>query len=688
MFRKLFKINHSETKNDAQITGANTQIEEAKTYFLAGVNQLQLGEFTQAEESFLRSLEIIPDRISTLTNLVTTQFKLNKFSAAKTAAEKVLHLDPNNIDVTLTLGLIELEEQKIDAGLAHFHRATELNPNHAQAWSLYGLAQAKKKKYSEALAHMQRAIELDPTLFEPWLFSGMAFAQLGRHEEALVYFQEAEALNTQSAKLWINKAISLHALHSYEESLMCYQKGYSIEPDSDYLLGDYIHAKLLVCDWKGIDDLISMAEVAVANGRKVASPFAFLSISDSPALQQKVCELASQTLKPIQEKIDFGFDSCSFNDNRKIRLGYFSSDFYNHPVSYLTAELFELHDRSQFEVIAFNLSPEIHDDEMQRRLRKTFDQFHDVGQNSDEQIAKISQDLKIDIAIDLGGHTKNSRLQIFANRAAPIQISYLGFPGTTGCTFIDYIVADKYLIPEVAEDFYTEKIIFMPNCFQSNDSHRKISDEKFSKEYFGLPKDAYIFCSFNNDYKVNPSIFKSWCRILKNTPSSVLWLLASTPAAESNLRNEALKNEINPKRLIFSGRLPAAEYLARFQLADLFLDTLPFNAGTTASDALWAGLPVLTQTGQSFAGRMATSILCNIGLDELITTSSDEYENKAINLATHSSLTKALKEKLAANLKTYPLFNAQQFCVDLESAYLHIHKSKSSGSEPNHFRPQ
>lgn len=678
MFRKLFKSNQPLAQDHKETVAVNSQLEIAKKYFLIGVELLQKNEFEAAEGSFLQSLEFLPDRISTLSNLVTAQFKQNKISLAKVNALKAINIDANNLDVIIKLGLIELENNNTQSALDYLKKATTLNPNHAQAWSFHGLALARSEQYSHALDALQTAINLDPILFEPRLYAGMTLAQLGNHEEALIHFREAEKLNSNSAKLWINKAISLHALHNFEESLLCYQRGYSLEPDIDYLLGDYIHAKLLICDWEGIDELIQRAEEDVSARKKVASPFAFLSISDSPRLQKTVVELVGHS----DQKRVLNHAFKAKDEGSRIKLGYFSADFYNHPVSYLTAELFELHDRSKFEIIAFNLSSDTHDDEMQTRLKNGFDQFLNVGHTTDNEISQLSRDLQIDIAIDLGGYTKNSRSKIFRERAAPLQINYLGFPGSMGADFMDYIIADKYLIPGGMENHYTEKIIYMPNCFQCNDSHRKISDSKFTKKHFDLPENAYIFCSFNNDYKFNPRLFQKWANILRNAPGSVLWLLASTTTAENNLRRAITQHGIDPNRLIFSGRLPRGEYLARFQLADLFLDTLPFNAGTTASDALWSGLPVLTQTGQSFAGRMATSILSNIGLNELIAVTASDYEEKAINLANNPQLTKNLKQKLAEHIKTEPLFDTQKFARNLEAGYLKIHQSWRAGLPP------
>jgi predicted O-linked N-acetylglucosamine transferase (SPINDLY family) len=362
-------------------------------------------------------------------------------------------------------------------------------------------------------------------------------------------------------------------------------------------------------------------------------------------------------------------------------VGYFSADFHNHATGYLMAELFELHDKSKFELIGFSFGP-IANDEMRQRLAKSFDQFIEVGKKSDVEIAKLSRDLNIDIAIDLKGFTQDSRTGIFAYRAAPIQVNYLGYPGTMGADYIDYIIADKTLIPLETQSYYSEKVAYLPDSYQVNDRKRSISGQQFTREELSLPENGFIFCCFNNNFKILPTTFACWMRILKAVEGSALWLFQDNHWAVDNLKKEASNHGIDASRLVFAERMPLSEHLARHNLADLFLDTLPYNAHTTCSDSLWAGLPVLTLMGHTFPGRVSASLLSALGLPELITKTQDEYEALAIELAKNPHNLAEIKFKLANNRFTFPLFGTPLFIKNLEAVYIKMHERYLEGLPP------
>ena len=366
-----------------------------------------------------------------------------------------------------------------------------------------------------------------------------------------------------------------------------------------------------------------------------------------------------------------------------MRLGYFSPDFRNHAVAYLTAELFETHDRDRFEVIAFSFGPE-GEDEMRRRMRAAFDRFHDVGGLGDREVAALSRELRIDIAIDLAGHTQHSRTGIFAFRAAPIQVVYAGYLGTLGAPYMDYAIADPTIVPPASREFHAEKIAYLP-AYQANDSRRAIASRRLERDELGLPQAGFVFCCFNGSYKIVPATFDRWMRILRQVAHSVLLLYVGSDAARSNLMEEAKRRGVDPSRLVFADALPREEYLARFRSADLFLDTLPYNAGTVASDALWAGLPVLTLMGESLASRIAASVLDAIGLPELVTRSPGEYEARAIELATNPAKLAELKARLERNRATTPLFDTRSFTRNLEAAYLEMYERHLTGLPPDHI---
>jgi predicted O-linked N-acetylglucosamine transferase (SPINDLY family) len=369
---------------------------------------------------------------------------------------------------------------------------------------------------------------------------------------------------------------------------------------------------------------------------------------------------------------------------KKIRLGYFSADFHNHATTHLMAEFFELHDKKQFKLFAFSFGPQVQDSHRDR-IKRSFNEFLEVGHLSDFEISQLSKQKNIHIAIDLKGYTKDSRPNIFSYRAAPIQVNYLGYPGSMMNKSIDYIIADKVLIPETNQKYFCEKIIYLPHCYQVNDSRKFISEKKFSRKEFDLPEDAFVFCCFNNNYKILPETFESWMRILKKVDGSVLWLLEDNEWARGNLKKEAENFDIDPSRLIFAKRMPLEDHLARHQLADLFLDTSPVNAHTTASDALWAGLPILTLIGNTFAGRVCSSLLMAIDLADLITESREDYENLAIELATDPLRLNSIRERLKQNRTSSPLFNSSLTTKQIEKAFQKILQRSLNGATPENL---
>ena len=448
----------------------------------------------------------------------------------------------------------------------------------------------------------------------------------------------------------------------------------------DYLLGNAIHTKMYLCDWSNFHTLANQLTDKILKQQIVIMPFITLTLIDNPELQKQSAEIHIKDKYPTSNALP---NIHKYPKHQKIRIGYFSADFLNHPVSYLTAELFELHNRDQFEIIAFSFGLNTQDP-MRQRLEKGFDQFIDVSEKSDTQIALLAREMEMDIALDLGGFTGGGRTGIFAMRAAPIQISYIGYLGTMGAKYFDYCVADPFLIPQDKQKFYSEKIVYIPS-YQVNDSQQVVSDKMFSREELGLPENAFVFCCFNNIYKITPTTFDSWMRILNEVNDSVLFLLDANGTATQNLKKEATSRGVDANRIVFGKHLPLPEYLSRYRIADLFLDTLPYNAGTTASDALRVGLPVLTQMGESFASRMAGSLLNAVGLPELITATQEAYESLAIELATNPKQLKVIKDKLVSNLPTSLLYNTKLFTQHIELAYQEMHQRHHGDLAPDHI---
>ena len=469
-------------------------------------------------------------------------------------------------------------------------------------------------------------------------------------------------------------------LKRYDEAIAHYDKALSLKADMEWIFGDWLHTKMKICSWSDVLESLDSISKKVMQGKKVTHPFPLLALNDDALLHKKSSEIYIQSSYPFNPVLE---PILKRPQSQKIRVGYFSADFKNHPVAFLIAELFEIHDRSKFEIYAFSLAGD--SDEMRGRLVKAFDHFINVETQSDIQIAKLARDFGIDIAVDLTALTKDSRTGIFSYRAAPIQVNYLGYPGTMGADYIDYIIADKTLIPLDAQSSYTEKVVYLPNSYQVNDRKRLISDRQFTRHELGLPEDEFVFCCFNNNFKILPVTFTSWMRILKAVEGSVLWLLQDNPWAVENLKKEAQKKGVDAQRLVFAERMPLPDHLARHRQADLFLDTLPYNAHTTASDALWAGLPVLTLMGSTFPGRVGASLLKAIDLPELITNTQEEYEALAIELAMNPQKLREIKLKLARNRLATPLFDTPLFTKNLETILIKMMDRYHKNLEPDHI---
>ena len=469
----------------------------------------------------------------------------------------------------------------------------------------------------------------------------------------------------------------------YDEAIVHYDKALRLKSDIDWVSGDLLHIKMKICSWSGLAEALEDISRKVVANEKVINPFELLAFNDDALLHKKSSEIYSQskyssnpTLGPI----------LRLSKKEKIRIAYFSPDFRNHPVSFLTTELFEIHDRGRFEVIAFSLQKSPIGDKTNNRLRNGFDRFIDVDNMSDREIAQLAQELEIDIAIDLAGPTQHSRTGIFSYRAAPIQVNWLGYPGTIGANFIDYIVADTTIIPVESQQFYFEKVVALPDSYMVDDSKRLASSRVFTREECGLPENSFVFCCFNNGYKFNPQVLDWWSRILLAVKNSVIWISENNKFFSVNIVAEFENRGIDSSRIIFAPRVELMEdHLARYALADLFLDTYPYNAHTTAIDSLKAGVPVLTLIGQSFASRVAASLLNAVDLPELVTTNQADYEVMAIELAKNPKKLADIKLNLATNRLTAPLFDTSLFTKNLETAYIKMMERHLAGLQPDHI---
>ena len=629
---------------------------------------------------YQKTLSLNPNYVEVYNRLGCVFQTQNKFNEAIDCYQNSLNLHPNNVDVNNNIGLALEEQNKIDEAIDYYQKNLILNPNHINTLYNIGNALRKKNKLDEALFNYQKVLSLDPNYVDIYNNIGVTLVNKNKINEAIIYYQKVISLNPDHKDAHVNLGNAFQKLNKFPEAIEYYKKSLEIEYSAK-AFDNLFHCYQRCCDWREYNHSREKIIAAVNGNQEGYSPFVFLGLSESPSAQQQCASIFVAKNYPPSKKT-LWINQRYQHD--KIKIAYISADFRNHPISYLMVELFELHNKNRFETIAISLQAE-DSSEIGQRIKCAFSQFIDVSSKSDEDIALLIRELEIDITVDLMGFTQHSKTGIFAYRPAPIQVSYLGYLGTMGADYIDYLLADVTLIPTEHQDYYSEKIVYLPHSFQVNDSTLAIADKVITRAEMGLPEQGFVFCCFNNNYKITPTVFDSWMRILHQVEDSVLWLLAGNRDAKTNLQLAATARGINPERICFANRLPISEYLTLHRLADLFLDTSPYNAGATASAALWAGLPVLTYLGNTFSGRMAASLLNAIGLPELITTSFQDYEALAVQLATHPEQLTALKQKLADNRLTYPLFNTVLFTQHLESAYVTMWEKYQRGEAAESF---
>ena len=634
------------------------------------IQAFQSGNYERADSILVKIINADSKNLPAFHILGLIKASQNKYQEATELLGRAVKLDPNEPSIRYNLAKALVDNGAYIESIPHHKKAIELAPNNPEALLNYGKALSSLNAYEEALSAYDKALIIHPSYAEAFLNKGATLKELKRYEEAIICADSALKINPNLAEGWVNKGVALKEFKKYDEVISHYEKALSLKSEIDWLYGDLLHAKMKVCRWFDFTDNLEKIINKVLVNERVINPFPLIALTDNALLHRQSSEIY------VQEKYPFNnaLGQISKNpENEKIRIGYFSADFHNHATGYLMAELFELHDKDKFELFGFTFGP-IVNDEMRQRLEKSFDQFIEVGDKTDSEIAQLARNLKIDIAVDLKGFTQDARTAIFSYRAAPIQVNYLGYPGTMGADYIDYIIADETLIPKDSQQFYSEKVVYLPHSYQVNDRQRVISDRQFTRQELGLPDKGFVFCSFNNGYKILPAMFDGWMRILKAVEGSVLWLFEDNELSSESLKNEAHKKGIDSDRLVFAKRMSLPEHLARHQQADLFLDTFPCTAHTTASDALWAGLPLLTLIGESFASRVSASLLYAIDLPELITASQEEYESLAIVLATNPLKLDGIKQKLADNRLTTPLFDTPLFTKNLEAAYTEMYQ--------------
>ena len=645
-------------------------------------NVLQnLGRHDEALGSYDKALAIRPDWAEALNNRGNVLQNLGRHDEALASYDKALAIRPDWAEALNNHGNVLQNLRRHDEALGSYDKALAIRPDYAEALYNRGNVLQNLRRHDEALASHDKGLAIRPDWAEALNNRGSVLKELGRHDEALASYDKAIALKPDYAEAHISRGNVLNELSRPAEALESFDKAISLKPDFQFLLGHLLFAKRWICDWNNLALQVAQLFYKIERSEKVSPPFPLLALSNSPKLQLYASKLYANARHPVNPILP---DIASRKRHDKISIGYFSGDFRQHPVALLVAGLFENHDRSRFEVTAFSFGPNTNDD-MEQRISRACDGFFNIRNRSDTDAASLARALRVDIAVDLSGFTLGCRPGIFSMRAAPIQVNYLGYPGTMGIEYYDYLIADRTLIPDTDRSYYTEKIAYLPNTYQPNDLSRCVSGGALTRIEVGLPDDGFVFCCFNNNFKISPTIFDSWMRILKQVDGSVLWLLEDNVTATDKLRKEVKIRGVDPARLIFAKRISLPDHLARHRLADLFLDTLPYNAHTTASDALWAGLPVLTRAGGTFAARVAASLLKAIELPELITSTVVEYERLAVYLAKNPQELAIIRRKVANNRLTTPLFDVQCFSKHIEAAYSKMYERYQAGLSPEHI---
>ena len=638
-----------------------------------GVLASQANEPETGLNLIARALAVEPNNPVFLTNASTALNSLKRYTQAIDLCERALRAKPDHFSALRNQGVALMGLLRYEEAIACFDQAIKINPDLVEIYILRSSALCEIQSFTEAISTAERLLALKPDCFEAHIAKAHSHSAAKQYKLACDAYDKALSIQPDHGLTWFQRGAALEYDRRYADAELCYAKAVQLDPQLPYALGSQLHAKMLCCDWDNLQDLYIKVKDQLTHQKNAILPFGYQAICDNEASLLTCATLTAQDKYPASES---PYLHPAWPPHTKIRVGYLCGEFREQATSILMTEVWERHDKTQFEIFAFDNGWNDHSPR-RTRIEKAFDHVIDISRMPDLAVAELIHDHQIDILINLNAFFGRERNKVFALRPSPVQVNYLGFPGTMGAPYMDYLIADETVIPVSSQPHYTEKVIYVPGCYQPNDAQRRISDRVFTRAELGLPETGFVFCCFNNNYKITPSTFDVWMRILTQVPESVLWLLQDTPEAAANLRCEAVMRGVDPNRLVFADRLPNDEHLARHANADLFLDTWPYNAHTTASDALWAGLPLLTLQGNTFPGRVASSLLHNLQLPELITENVHAYEAMAVRLATDSDLLSDLKSRLNAVKHDSTPFKPAQHTKELEALYLdmmkHVH---------------
>ena len=644
-----------------------------KTKIFDEALQLQMkGKFVEAQKIYLKLINenIYSDKLFYFTG--TSFLQTNDYSKAIKFLDKSIKLNPNIPEAYNNKGIALTKIEKHSESVENYNKAISLKKDYVDAYLNKGISLRIIKKYKEAINCFETCIKLKPK--EPKIYNnlGNVYGEIKNFNIAVECYSKALQLDKNFGEAYGNRGRILDRFNHQKLAIDDYEKALKNGVNPDYIVGDLFFVKMKFCDWENFYKFKEQIENGINYKKKIISPFPLLSLNDKQNQHKIVAEQYAEQYAEQQISQISSFSRMFHKKNDKIRIGYFSPDFKDHPVMHLILDVLKNHDTSKFDIYGFYHGPK--EDKWTDNVKKYFHKFYNVYKKSEEDIATLSRENKIDIAIDLCGYTKYAIPKTYIKGAAPIQINYLGYPGTMGNKYHNYIIADKNIIPQSELKNFSEKVLYLPNCYQANQSKIKISKKNFNKKDFKLPNESFVFACLNNNYKINPIIFDSWMKILIGCKNSVLWLLKGNEQSAENLIKEASKRGVNKNRIIFAEQTSLDIHLKRMQFIDLFLDTHPYGAHTTASEVIRMGVPIITIMGNSFASRVATSILKNVGLEKLVTKNIEEYTNTSIDFGLNKNKILDIKNYLSNPSNTEVLYNSKKFTKDLENIFQNLMK--------------
>ncbi len=647
---------------------------------LLGAVCAQQGHWREAEEYLTAAIAAGANVETTFYNHGVVLKELGRPADAIAQFDRAIAINPRSAEAWFDKAMCLLALKRYDAVQSNVAQALAINPRLVQAWVWLGHVLGDLGRDAEAFAAYDKALAVAPETADAWHGRARLLRRQRRHVEAIAAFDKTLTINPGLTAAWLDRGRMCLEGRQYDAAAASFSAALRLDPDAPFAKGYLQHVKMVMCDWRGFDASVADIERDISLGKPAADPVTWLALSGSGRSQRRCAETYSKHFFPASGERPPRIGRRS----ERLRIGYVSGDFRDHASTHLLVGALECHDRSRFEILAFDNGSD-DGSEYRARVMKAVDGKEDISRLGTEHVVDRIKAKEIDILVNLNGYFGQARMDVFARRAAPVQVSYLGFPATSGAGYIDYIVADRHVIPAADRELYCEKVAYLPRCYQANDRKKQISGRKMTRAEAGLPEDGFVFCGFHKTSKILPRVFDVWMAILEAVDGGVLWLLSEHAPAQDNLRREAAARGIDPRRLVFARHLPLAEHLARHRLADLFLDTLPYNAHTTASDALWAGLPVLSQTGTSFAGRVGGSLLTTIGLPQLAVETPEQYRAAATALAHDRETLAAIRADLAAKRQTSPLFDTASYTRGLERAFEMMAERHWAGLPPDHL---